>query len=289
MALLVPNSSPGPEEPNNEPKCSAVVSISAARPTSPLSSTQLLQLSWSRLIELVRISDPMKRAFYEDNCLRDNWSLLELRRQIGSLLYERTGLSTDKAFVISHAREQSSRGDTTSSVTMADIIRDPYVLEFTGLPERTHYLESDLEKALLDHLQQFLLELGTGFCFEARQRRITLDDEHDHIDLVFYHRILRCHLLIDLKVRAFQHGDAGQMNYYLNWWKDNVTAEGDIAPVGLILCSDKRQAKVEYATAGMDQNLFVSRYLLTLPQPEALQHLLEQDRAHLEQQSETDQ
>ena len=160
-------------------------------------------------------------------------------------------------------------------------MRDPYVLEFTGLAERPHYRESELEGALLDHLQSFLLELGAGFCFEARQKRITVGYEHDYIDLVFYHRRLRCHLLIDLKVRAFKHGDAGQMNFYLNYWKANEVGDGDNPPVGLLLCSGKDATKVEYATAGMDRQLFVSRYLVALPSPEQLQTLVEADRAAL--------
>ena len=135
----------------------------------------------------------------------------------------------------------------------------------------------------LDHLQTFLLELGTGFCFEARQKRITVGNEHDYIDLVFYHRLLRCHLLIDLKIRAFQHGDAGQMNFYVNYWKENVMAQGDQPPVGLLLCTDKDQTKVEYATGGLDHQLFVSRYLVALPKSEQLQQLIETDRAVWEQ------
>ena len=133
----------------------------------------------------------------------------QLQRQIGSMLYERTGLSADKHAVIESARMQSS----DAPAVIADLIRDPYVLEFVGLAEKPHYRESDLESALLDHLQSFLLELGAGFCFEARQKRITVGNEHDYIDLVFYHRRLRCHLLIDLKVRAFKHGDAGQISH----------------------------------------------------------------------------
>jgi len=176
-------------------------------------------------------------------------------------------------------------------VDIASLIRDPYVLEFTGLAEKSHYLESDLESALLDHLQSFLLELGTGFCFEARQKRITVGNEHDYLDLVFYHRILRCHLLIDLKIRAFQHADAGQMNFYLNYWKENVVAQGDQPPVGLLLCTGKDQTKVEYATGGLDHQLFVSRYLVALPKAEQLQQLIETDRAiwqqrHPERQTE---
>lgn len=245
---------------------------------TPLSGERLLQLSWSHLVEFVRLDDPWKRAFYENECLKANWSVRQLQRQIGSLLFERTGLSSDKTAVIEDARGQV----TGASETVGDLIRDPYVLEFTGLAERPHYRESELEGALLDHLQSFLLELGAGFCFEARQKRITVGNEHDYIDLVFYHRRLRCHLLIDLKVRAFRHGDAGQMNFYLNYWKANEVGDGDNPPVGLLLCSDKDATKVEYATAGMDQKLFVSRYLVALPSPEQLRNFIEADRAALE-------
>jgi hypothetical protein len=163
------------------------------------------------------------------------------------------------------------------------MIRDPYVLEFAGLADKPRYHEAVLETALLDHLQAFLLELGAGFCFEARQKRVTVGREHDYLDLVFYHRLLRCHLLVDLKVRPFRHADAGQMNFYLNYWKREVMAEGDNPPVGLLLCSDKDQTKVEYSTAGLDRQLFVSRYLVALPRPERLRRLIEDDRAAWEQ------
>jgi predicted nuclease of restriction endonuclease-like (RecB) superfamily len=245
----------------------------------PLPPAVVLRLSWTHLLELIRLDDPWKRAFYENECLKGNWSKRQLQRQIGSLLYERTGLSTDKHTVIEHARQQAAE----APADIASLIRDPYVLEFTGLAAQPHYLESDLETALLDHLQSFLLELGTGFCFEARQKRVTVGNEHDYLDLVFYHRLLRCHLLIDLKIRAFQHGDAGQMNFYLNYWKENIVAEGDQPPVGLLLCTDKDQTKVEYATGGLDHQLFVSRYLVALPRPEQLQQLIEIDRAVWEQ------
>ena len=226
--------------------------------------------------ELIAIDDPWKRAFFENECLLANWSVRQLRRQIGSLLYERTGLSTNKKAVIEKARKQERQQDFT------DLIRDPYVLEFTGLAERPEYLESDLESALLTHLQGFLLELGAGFCFEARQKRITVGKSHEYIDLVFYHRILRCHVLIDLKIRPFRHGDAGQMNFYLNWWKANAVEDGDNPPVGIILCSDRDEAAVEFATAGMDQKLFVSRYLVALPSVEKLRRFLEADRERIE-------
>ncbi len=252
---------------------------SAKRLPTPLSPDMLLGLSWTHLIDLLAIDDPWKRVFYENECLKASWSVRQLQRQIGSLLYERTGLSTDKQAVIEAGRQQA----VEAPQMIADLIRDPYVLEFTGLAEKSHYLESDLEKALLDHLQSFLLELGAGFCFEARQKRITVGNEHDYLDLVFYHRVLRCHLLIDLKTRAFQHGDAGQMNFYLNYWKAEVMAAGDQPPIGLLLCTDKDQTKVEYATGGLDHQLFVSRYLVALPKPEDLERLIETDRAVWEQ------
>ncbi|HTE41004.1 MAG TPA: PDDEXK nuclease domain-containing protein [Steroidobacteraceae bacterium] len=249
-----------------------------------LSSERILQLSWTHWIELLHIEDTWKRAFYENECLKGRWSVRHLQRQIGSLLYERTGLSTDKKAVIDDARRQG-KGATE---TMADVIRDPYVLEFAGLAERARYRESDLEAALLDHLQRFLLELGTGFCFEARQRRITVGAEHDHIDLVFYHRRLRCHLLIDLKIRDFRHGDAGQMNFYLNYWKANEMDDGDNPPVGLLLCSDRSATRVQYATVGLDHQMFVSRYLVALPSEERLKEWIESDRAAVEMNGEVD-
>jgi predicted nuclease of restriction endonuclease-like (RecB) superfamily len=237
-----------------------------------LSPNQLLRLSWAHFIELIRIEDPLKRTFYEVECVRGNWSVRQLQRQIGSLLYERTGLSMNKEAVVSRADTQER------AAPVAAPLRDRYVLEFAGLAERPSYSEADLESALLDHLQAFLLELGTGFCFEARQKRITLGNEHDYIDLVFYHRILRCHVLLDLKIRAFSHGDAGQMNFYLNYFKRQVMAVDDNPPVGIILCSDRDQTKVEFATTGLDNQLFVSRYLVALPSAEELREFIQRDR-----------
>lgn len=245
-----------------------------------LSIEALFNFSWTHFIEFIRLEEPWKRAFYENECLKGNWSVRQLQRQIGSLLYERTGLSSNKKAVIEAGRKQA----TEAPQAIADIIRDPYVLEFTGLAELPQYHESTLEAALLNHLQSFLLELGNGFCFEARQKRVTVGNEHDYIDLVFYHRILRCHLLVDLKIRPFQHGDAGQMNFYLNYWKDQMMSDGDNPPVGLILCTNKEQTKVKYAAGGMDRRLFVSRYMVALPKPEEIQHLIENDRAYWEQQ-----
>ena len=245
--------------------------VSPELPTS-LEPAQLLRLSWSQLQELIRIDEPWKRAFFENECLKGNWSVRQLQRQIGSLLYERTGLSTNKKTVIERARKQAPRE------TIADLLRDPYILEFTGLSDLPAYSEDQLESALLDHLQRFLLELGRGFCFEARQFRMTEGRKHHRVDLVFYHRLLRCHVLIDLKIRAFQPADAGQMNFYVNLFKAKMMVEGDAPPVGILLCSDKNGTEVEFATAGMDQKLFVSRYLTALPSAEKLRAFLEADR-----------
>ncbi len=249
-------------------------SSEAAVPT-PLEAEVVIHLSWSKLLELIRLDDPWQRAFYENECLRSHWSVRQLQRQIGSLLYERTGLSKNKKAVIERARKQEPRE------SIADLLRDPYVLEFTGLAELPSYSEDELESALLDHLQKFLLELGQGFCFEGRQFRMTEGRRHHRVDLVFYHRILRCHVLIDLKIRAFKPEDAGQMNFYVNWFKANMTQPGDNPPVGILLCSDRDGAEVEFATAGMDNKLFVSRYLKSLPSAEQLKAFLEKDRAEI--------
>lgn len=250
---------------------------SADLPT-PLSAQQVLNLGWARIVQLLRVDDPWKRAFYENECLLGAWSVRQLQRQIGSLLYERTGLSKNKRAVVARAGKQSAEAPST----IEDLIRDPYVLEFAGLADRAAYSENDLESALLNHVQAFLLELGTGFCFEARQFRITVGNEHDRVDLVFYHRRLRCHVLLDLKIRAFSHADAGQMNFYLNYFKKNMMAKGDQPPVGIVLCSDKDETKVEYATAGLSQKIFVSRYLVALPSVEQLRRFVEANRAQFE-------
>jgi predicted nuclease of restriction endonuclease-like (RecB) superfamily len=243
---------------------------------SPTPEKLVKHFSFTHFVELMRIADPLKRAFYEIEGIKGFWSVPQLKRQIESQLYERTGLSKDKAGLLSVAHAQNKIAG------IDEVIRDPYILEFAGLPERYQYSESDLETALLDHIQSFLLELGNGFCFEARQKRITLDNEHDRIDLVFYHRILRCHVLIDLKVRKFRQGDAGQMNFYLNYYRENNMIAGDNPPVGLILCTDRDETRVKYAITGMDNQLFVSKYLTSLPSEEQIRAFLESDRDRTE-------
>ena len=227
--------------------------------------------SFSHFIELIKLDDPLKKLFYEVEGIKGNWSVRELRRQINSATYERIGLSKNKKEMIDSIQEKSK------NFAPQQIIKDPYILEFTGLEMKEKYSENDLEEALLNHLQDFLLELGNGFCFEARQKRISIENEHDRVDLVFYHRILKCHVLIDLKIREFSHADVGQMNFYLNYFKNEISEPADNPPVGLILCANKNNTKVEYATAGLDNQLFVSKYKINLPSIEEIRVFIEDE------------
>ena len=225
----------------------------------PIPSEMLLtRLSFSHFIELIRVEDDLQRLFYEVEAIKNNWSIKELGRAINTSLAFRTSLSTNKEAVIAKIKNLKPS-------TNAEVMRNPVVLEFLDLQEKSEYSETDLEQQILNHLQEFLLELGTGFCFEARQKRITFNNKHYRIDLVFYHRLLKCHVLFDLKINDFDHSDAGQMNVYLNYYKKNEMAEGDNPPVGIILCGGKDDNLVEYATSGMDDQMFVSKYLLELP------------------------
>ena len=244
---------------------------SVARPDfAPTAQKLVTTLSFSHFVELLRVSDPEQRAFYEIECLRNAWSVRELKRQIGSLLFERMGLSTDKEKLLRITREQTEKNLPT------DVIKDPYVFEFLGLQPKEVFREKDLETALLDKLQDFLLELGNGFCFEDRQKKIQIGESDYFVDLVFYHRKLHCHVLVELKVEPFNHVNAGQLNTYLNYYKKHEMQEGDNPPVGLLLCTDKDHALVEYATGGMDENLFVSAYKVALPKKDELKQFLEE-------------
>lgn len=234
------------------------------------------RLSYSHLTELIKISDPLKRTFYEIECIKGIWSVRELKRQISSLYFERSGLSAQPE-KLSEAVQQKIKPQET-----ADIIKNIYAFEFLNLGIKSIVEESDLETALLDNLQEFILELGNGFCLEARQKRILIGDEYYFIDLVFYHRILKCHVLIELKIGAFDHGDIGQLNTYLNYFKEEISEPGDTLPVGILLVAEKNHALVKYATAGLDQNIFVQQYMLQLPQQEELQHYLESELRRLQ-------
>ncbi|OGV50776.1 MAG: cytoplasmic protein [Lentisphaerae bacterium GWF2_44_16] len=245
--------------------------VGTASPQSNSEHDNLLQLlSYSHIEQLVDIDDETKRTFYEIECIRGNWSVRDLERQINSLYYERSGLSTDKKKLAKSLKRETVK--TRPELT----IRDPYIFEFLGLKPAEVMSETHLEDQLLDKLQSFLLELGNGFCFEARQKRILIGDTHNFVDLVFYHRILKCHVLIELKLAKFSHENVGQLNTYVSWYKKNMMAKGDNPPIGILLCTRKDCAVVEYALAGMDNKLFVSRYQLELPKKEEMQRFIEE-------------
>ena len=230
----------------------------------------LSHLTFTHFVELIRVSDPLQRLFYEVEAIKNNWSVRELKRAIGTQLALRTTLSVNKEAVIAKIKNCKPTNN-------AEIIRNPYFLEFLGLEEKPEYNETELEQQIINHLQKFLIELGTGFCFESRQKRITFNNRHYRIDLVFYHRILKCHILVDLKINEFDHADAGQMNVYLNYYKKNEMSEGDNPPIGIILCGDKDDTLVEYATSGMDDQLFVSKYLVKLPEKKLLENFIRRE------------
>jgi predicted nuclease of restriction endonuclease-like (RecB) superfamily len=217
-------------------------------------------LSWTHYRTLLRVDKPQARAFYEIEALKNNWSARELERQINSLLFERLALSKDKKGLMKLA----TKGHDVQQP--ADIFKDPIVIEFLGLPDTPRLVETDLEQALINNLQAFLLELGKGFAFIARQERLTLDGDHFYIDLVFYHTVLKCYVIIDLKTGKLMHQDLGQLQLYVNYYDRERRTEGDNPTLGLILCADKNDAVVKY-TLGPDQEnkIFASRYKLHLP------------------------
>jgi predicted nuclease of restriction endonuclease-like (RecB) superfamily len=220
------------------------------------------ELSWTHYRLLLRIEKTEARAFYEAEAVNSRWSTRELERQINSLLFERLALSRDKAGVL----ELAKKGHEIQQP--ADLVKDPYVLEFTGIKQDEHFLEKDLETALIDKLRQFLLELGKGFAFMARQQRITLDGRHFFIDLVFYNRLTRSFVLIDLKMGDLVHQDLGQMQMYVNYYHRELTAEDENPPIGIILCLDKSEAVVRYTLPEDNKQIFASRYKLYLPTEE---------------------
>ena len=240
-------------------------------PQSPTAHPELIfRLSFTHLAELIQLPDDTQRRFYEVECMRGNWSVRELRRQIDSLYYQRSGLSKDKTQLsaLAHA--------AADTLQPAHVIRDPYVFEFLGLRSRDVMAESDLEDALLDRLQDFLLELGHGFCFEARQKRILIGNEHFFIDLVFYHRILKCHVLVELKTDAFRHEHLGQLNTYVAYYKKHQMTPGDQPPIGILLCTRKNDALVEFALGDLNNQVFVSRYAVELPRKEEMERFITQ-------------
>ena len=245
----------------------------------PIGMTVSHLLSWSHILELLKIDDDLERSFYEQQTQQERWSVRELKRQKSSALFLRLAASKDKAGIL----QLSTRGQVLEQPS--DLLREPYVFEFLKIPEPYHIAETQLETLLCDHLQQFLLELGKGFAFVGRQYRISLNNTHYKVDLVFYHRILRCFVLIDLKINEVQHQDIGQMNMYMGYFTKEENFEGDNPPIGIILTKYKDELLVEYATYQMSSQLFVQKYQLYLPNREELRHELEltlqrnQDRA----------
>ena len=231
----------------------------------PIVQTLSAQLSWSHYTEILKEEDPLAIRFYTKQCEKERWSVRELKRQMKSCLFQRLALSRDKESVL----ELSQHGLELQSPR--DIVKDPFVLEFIGIPEQATYLEGELEERLIRNLEGFLLELGKGFAFIGRQYRINVGSRHFYIDLVFYHRILKCFVLIDLKRGEIEHNDIGQMNLYLNYFKQEENTEDDNEPIGIVLGAYKDQILVEYAMQGISNNLFVSRYQLYLPDKEELQ------------------
>ena len=243
----------------------------------PKSQALLAKLSWTHYRLLSEIEKTEARTFYEGECIRANWSTRELERQINSLLYERLLRTKDKRAFLGRLQPNKSE-----KFTPRDIIRDPYILEFTGLPESTDYLESDLEVALVDKLQHFLLELGKGFAFLGRQKRISVDGDHFYIDLVFYHTILKCFVLIDLKAAKITHSDLGQMQFYVNYYDEEIRSTGDQPTIGIILGTDKNEAVVRYTLSKQNKRIFASRYKMYLPSENELAKELKRERAQIE-------
>lgn len=224
------------------------------------------QLSFSHIVEILAVKDPLARYFYETECMRCNWSVRELRRQIATNLFVRAGVSKKPEELLKPLKRPERQ--------IQDEIKQPFFFEFLGLKAQDVVEEKDLEQALIDHLQEFIMELGKGFCFEARQKRIIIDDEYYFADLVFYHRILHCNVIIELKNDEFHHEYLGQLNAYVSYYRENEMNDGDNPPVGILLCTKSGKKMVEYALAGMDNHLFVSTYKLQLPDESTLEEFL---------------
>ncbi len=223
------------------------------------------KLTWSHYIELFGVSNELARKFYEKQSVLENWSVRELKRQKNSMLFERLAISKDKEATL----QLSEQGQVVTRPE--DLLKEPYILEFLNIPQHHGYSEAELEQKIIDNLQLFILELGKGFAFVKRQFRISFDSRHHYIDLVFYHRILKCFVLIDLKIGEADHSDIGQMNMYLNYFKTEENVEGDYEPIGIILSAEKHEIKMEYALGGISNQLFVSRYQLYLPDKKELE------------------
>jgi predicted nuclease of restriction endonuclease-like (RecB) superfamily len=228
------------------------------------------KLSFTHFVELIRVQNSLQKTFYELQSIKENWSVQDLKRAINTNLYARTGLSKNKTSIIKKLKKDLP-------LTPEELIKNPYSLEFLGLSEKKEFTENDLESAIINHLQQFISEMGKGFCFEARQKRITIGNKHYYIDLVFYHRILKCHVLIDLKMDAQMHEAAGQINYYLNYYNKNERQKSDNPPIGIILSANEDDAEVEYALGNLNNKIFITKYKIALPSERVLKNFIKKD------------
>jgi predicted nuclease of restriction endonuclease-like (RecB) superfamily len=246
------------------------------RPTSPIALDTRFALPWSAYVRLLSVKNPDARNFYEAEALRAGWSVRQLDRQIGSQFYERIALSKNKAAML----EKAQTPESTDAITPEEAIKDPFVLEFLDLKDE--YSESDLEEALIRHLTDFLLELGDDFAFVGRQRRLRIDDNWFRVDLVFFHRRLRCLLLADLKIGKFSYADAGQMHLYLNYAREHWTKPGENPPVGLILCAEKGAAEAHYSLDNLPNKILAAEYQTVLPDEKLIAEELDRSRRALE-------
>jgi predicted nuclease of restriction endonuclease-like (RecB) superfamily len=246
------------------------------------SSTFSPNLSWSHYRSLMRVADAEARQFYEAEAVRANWSKRDLERQINSLYHQRLLASTDKSGMLQSQRQSEQ------SIRPVDVLKDPYVLEFLDIPSTPRLHESQLEEAIITRLQQFLLELGRGFSFIARQQRIQFEDKDFYVDLVFYNYLLKCFVLVDLKIGELTHQDVGQMDGYVRLYEEQHKLDGDNPTIGLILCSERNEAVARYSVLNESQQLFASRYRFTLPSEDELQKELQRERALIENQTSTE-
>lgn len=242
----------------------------------PISAKPSHQLSWSHYVELLKIDDPLERSFYEKQSILENWSIPELKRQKNASLFLRLAASKDKEGILKLANQ----GQILEKPS--DLIREPYVLEFLQIPEPYHLTEQEIEEKIINKLQYFLLELGKGFAFIGRQYRITLGNTHYYVDLVFYHRILKCFVLIDLKKEKVGYEDIGQMNMYLGYFENEENTESDNPPIGIVLAKEKDELLIKYAMHNINSQLFVSKYQLYLPNADELKSLIERQLSEFE-------
>ena len=268
-------------------RSSTAISVTPQEAWQTAANSLFYKLSATHLIYLSNIDNDLKRAFYEQETIRGCWTVTELDRQVSSQYYERMGLSKDKKAL------QRLTAKTAQHVTPKEILHNPVTLEFLGMEQQDVYTETKLETAILNNLQRFIMEMGRGFCFEHRQKRILIDQDYFKADLIFYHRILKCHVIIDLKIDRFRHEYASQLNLYMNYYKHEVMQEDDNPPVGILLCTDYGETTVQYATEGLSQNLFVSKYRLQLPSEDEirkymLENISEEEFRQLKAESENE-